>query len=306
MGFLDNSGDIILDAVLTDTGRYRLAKGDGSFKIAKFALGDDEINYENYNGSHANGSAYYDLDILRTPVLEAFTNNGSSMKSKLVSIARNNLKYLPIIKVQEGNPSGITAAQKPGTSMTDKEFYYLSTTNTTQTSLTNTTGLMNGTSTAGDNVIRFDQGWDTDEVSYTNDLDVDLTETQYIIEMDHRLMGLRQPDNVLLEPNFVDDDKIATYLITIDAHPSMVSKIVAQDPNVDAGHVIAGPRGTCLMLKLKATQDLEASDNLFTKLGGTSTVGSTSCKHIDTILRVHGATTGYSLDVPVRLIKEIV
>ena len=43
MGFLDNSGDIILDAVLTDTGRMRLAKGDGSFKIVKFALGDDEI-----------------------------------------------------------------------------------------------------------------------------------------------------------------------------------------------------------------------------------------------------------------------
>ena len=39
MAFLDNSGDIILDAVLTDTGRMRLAKGDGSFRIAKFALG---------------------------------------------------------------------------------------------------------------------------------------------------------------------------------------------------------------------------------------------------------------------------
>ena len=45
MAFLDNSGDIILDAVLTDTGRYRLAQGNGSFKIAKFALGDDEIDY---------------------------------------------------------------------------------------------------------------------------------------------------------------------------------------------------------------------------------------------------------------------
>ena len=43
MAFLDNSGDIILDAVLTDTGRMRLARGDGSFKIMKFALGDDEI-----------------------------------------------------------------------------------------------------------------------------------------------------------------------------------------------------------------------------------------------------------------------
>ena len=41
MAFLDNSGDIILDAVITDTARFRLAKGDGSFKIAKFALGDD-------------------------------------------------------------------------------------------------------------------------------------------------------------------------------------------------------------------------------------------------------------------------
>ena len=42
MAFLDNSGDIILDAVLTDTGRKRLAKGDGSFRITKFAFGDDE------------------------------------------------------------------------------------------------------------------------------------------------------------------------------------------------------------------------------------------------------------------------
>ena len=59
MAFLDNSGDIILDAVLTDTGRLRLAQGDGSFKITKFALGDDEINYGNYNKNHSSGSAYY-------------------------------------------------------------------------------------------------------------------------------------------------------------------------------------------------------------------------------------------------------
>ena len=63
MAFLDNSGDIILDAVLTDTGRYRLAKGDGSFKIVKFALGDDEINYGLYDKMNPSGSAYYDLEI---------------------------------------------------------------------------------------------------------------------------------------------------------------------------------------------------------------------------------------------------
>ena len=79
MAFLDNSGDIILDAVLTDTGRMRLAKGDGSFRISKFAFGDDEIDYSMYkntnhvNGAHASGSAYYDLNILQTPVLEALS-----------------------------------------------------------------------------------------------------------------------------------------------------------------------------------------------------------------------------------------
>ena len=50
MAFLDNSGDIILDAVLTETGRKRMA--DGNFKISKFALGDDEINYTQYKKNH--------------------------------------------------------------------------------------------------------------------------------------------------------------------------------------------------------------------------------------------------------------
>ena len=44
MAFLDNSGDIILDAVLTDAGRQRMARGE--FKIVKFAFGDEEINYK--------------------------------------------------------------------------------------------------------------------------------------------------------------------------------------------------------------------------------------------------------------------
>ena len=43
MAFLDNSGDIILDAVLTDTGRLALAKGNGTFKISQFIFSDDEI-----------------------------------------------------------------------------------------------------------------------------------------------------------------------------------------------------------------------------------------------------------------------
>ena len=46
MAFLDNSGDIILDAVLTDLGREEMAAGD--FSVKYFALGDDEIDYSEY------------------------------------------------------------------------------------------------------------------------------------------------------------------------------------------------------------------------------------------------------------------
>ena len=73
MAFLDNSGDIILDAVLTDVGRKKMA--DGTFTITKFGLGDDEIDYGLYNKNHPSGNAYYDLEILQTPVFEAFTGN---------------------------------------------------------------------------------------------------------------------------------------------------------------------------------------------------------------------------------------
>ena len=57
MAFLDDSGDIILDAVLTDEGRMRLAKGN--FQITHFAFGDDEVDYSNFDAT--TGSMYMDL-----------------------------------------------------------------------------------------------------------------------------------------------------------------------------------------------------------------------------------------------------
>lgn len=96
MAFLDNSGDIILDAVLTEVGRKRMA--NGNFKISKFALGDDEINYELYNKNHASGSAYYDLEIMQTPVFEASTGVNAGINYGLLSITNRNLLYMPTIK----------------------------------------------------------------------------------------------------------------------------------------------------------------------------------------------------------------
>lgn len=99
MAFLDNSGDIILDAVLTDAGRKRMA--EGSFEIAKYAFGDDEINYELYDASDARGVDYYDIEIMQTPILEAFTNNRSSMGSFLMSLEDQRRLNMPILRLNQ-------------------------------------------------------------------------------------------------------------------------------------------------------------------------------------------------------------
>jgi|TARA_R110002012_G_scaffold314035_1_gene526340 hypothetical protein len=99
MAFLDNSGDIILDAVLTDEGRRRMAQG--TFSVTKFALGDDEIDYSLYNKDHPSGSAYYDLEILQTPVFEAFTQINAGINYGLLPNTATDLLYLPTGKVNE-------------------------------------------------------------------------------------------------------------------------------------------------------------------------------------------------------------
>ena len=95
MGYLDNTS-ITVDAILTKKGRELLARGDGSFNITKFALADDEIDYNLWNASHELGSNYYGTAIENMPVVEASPNQVHVMKYKLVSLDQSVTK-LPII-----------------------------------------------------------------------------------------------------------------------------------------------------------------------------------------------------------------
>jgi len=304
MAFLDNSGDIILDAVLTDTGRFRLAKGDGSFKIAKFALGDDEINYELYNRTHSSGSAYYDLEILRSPVLEAFTNNASSMKSKLITIPRNNLLYLPILNLNE-------VAEGNSTSKHSSNMFIVAVDTATFNSIGNSggssvAGVVNGETLVNGAKIRVDQGLDTTDLSPSLNIDSDLYETQYVIEMDNRLGKLASTAGNLASISYIDDDSIASYFLTEGTDSSFIRKN-DEDPNNENPNtqVISGPRGTILELKIQASVELNTSNYFFQTIGTENvTIGGTPCDIIDTLVRVQGATTGASLDIPVRFAKK--
>ena len=324
MAFLDNSGDIILDAVLTDTGRFRLAKGDGSFKISKFAFGDDEINYGSYNRPHTSGSAYYDLDVLQTPVLEAFTNNTSTMNSKLITIPRTNLLFLPILKLNtlEGDATGFGAsAQVPGhkttgdtTLVAGKSGSFFVSVDSDTEALYNGPGVMLGANlSANGSIVRVDQGLDTTEIPSSFSLDPDLVETNYIIQMDNRLGQLTSPNGSIKNPRFIDDDNIAFYYISAGTDSEMVAdNDVTTDSTTADTQVISGPRGTVLRFAIASSIELQTSTFLFNELGSTMTLEANNAagtvtdgvRFIDTNVRIQGATTGYSLDIKVRYIKQ--
>ena len=314
MSFLDNSGDIILDAVLTDTGRRQLARGDGSFRIVKFAFGDDEVNYE---------------------LFEAFTNNTSTMKSKLLTIANNNLLYLPVKKLNQNLGPQLMLTIGNSHAASSNGAILLSVDKTTSDAFDagvgndKLQGLLFGDGTFFSNPrknepLTLDQGLDNNATGVQPlGLGSELRESQYIIEVDNRLMNLCSPGNVnnsraVLSPSFIDDDNIASYFVSFQGGaenlgPDKYFETIEtdNDGNKKADTAVNGRPGYRFRFGLKAAQDAETTDYLFTTFGSTITsttaLGasglSTGLRFIDTTVRITGFTTGYRVDIPVRLLK---
>lgn len=295
MGWLDNSGNIILDTTLTDTGRFRLARGE--FRIAKFSVFDDEIDYSLYNINHPSGSAYYDLAILQTPILEAFTNNTSYGNNKLISIARTNLLYLPVIKLNDINTPANNKHATIGA-------YAVAVNKTTEDSFSNIAGVLMGETLNGGATIRVDQGLDTTEISPSFTLDSDLVETQYILEIDNRFGKLIGTDGTPAKVSFIDDDNIASYFLSLGTDPGFVTENTERQ-DINKRQVISGPRGTSFQFRIQSSIELNTSDFLFSQIGSTTTLNSVSVNYIDTYIVVTGATTGYRISIPVRFIKNV-
>lgn len=102
MGFLDHAtNNVILDAVLTDTGRQFLARNDGSFSVVKFALGDDEVDYGIIKKfGRTVGKEKIEKN---TPVFEALTNQNFAQKFRLVSVSNPNLIRFPSLSLVGGS-----------------------------------------------------------------------------------------------------------------------------------------------------------------------------------------------------------
>jgi hypothetical protein len=94
MGFLDHStNNIIVDAVLTDLGRRVLADNQGKFRIKRFSLSDDEVDYtiiQKY------GRAVGKEKIVKnTPIFEAQTRESLALKYRMLTINDPTVIFLP-------------------------------------------------------------------------------------------------------------------------------------------------------------------------------------------------------------------
>ncbi len=101
MGYLDGSS-VTVDAILTNKGRELLAAG-GTLNITKFALSDDEIDYDLWNPAHTLGTNYYGAVIEGMPVLEALPDETQMLRYKLVTLPKDVIG-IPVISV---SPSAI-------------------------------------------------------------------------------------------------------------------------------------------------------------------------------------------------------
>jgi hypothetical protein len=301
MAFLDNSGDIILDAVLTDTGRLRLAQGNGSFKITQFAFGDDEINYGLYNKNHPSGSAYYDLDILQTPVFEAFTNNASSMKYQLISNVNTQLLYLPVMKLN-------TLDQGLYSSIEVSNTFLLTAASTTTIS---GVGVLNGNPTTDGNYIVVDQGLDSSETPNTQllaDYVPTLAETNFLIELNNNFVSLVDTASANIPLSYVDDDGIATYSVAYreGAANSIVTPLAAYvgTDSTGARTPLQGSRDKRISFKLKLKTDLNYNNSLYERFGGTIVIGGATYYYIDTYVTIKGITVGTQITIPIKIVKS--
>jgi len=329
MAFLDNSGDIILDAVLTEIGRRKMAKGN--FSIKMFALGDDEINYKLYNKNHPSGSAYYDLEILQTPILEAFTETNAGINYGLLSHGNTNLMYMPVMKTNEKVPN---AAIK-----SESGFYYLAVADgVTADAITAALGgscenagqyvLQSGAHT-GTKIIS-EIGLDTKEISATtqnrnNYLDSNnLTDTGISVSIDTRFLssvlgaargsvfsnsGTEGREKIQINMSRTaagrTDRNLPNHRIaTVKAIRNQV--VFRQNDNRadTATSVMNGPRASATALNFDA-KNLTNDD--FSRHGKTSQDlfgDGNTYDYIDTTVYVSGVSSGATQQISLRLIKK--
>jgi len=329
MAFLDNSGDIILDAVLTDVGRKRMAQGN--FKITKFAIGDDEIDYALYNKNHPSGSAYYDLEIMQTPIFEAFTKTNANINYGLLANASTDLLYLPVVVVNEKLSTAVNVTSS---------VYYMAVNSETGDKLKTAFGdskyYLQGGLTS-EKMVLLESGLDTtdlvgDRSNRSNYLvNQNLIDNKFNVYADNRfiigVLGAKSngvfrntgggAEEINMSP--LVSVRASSATSDLDNYTTFVANGVANDITYEAGATVTdtslsalqGPRGTATALNFNVETELASVSSgtqstkysLYGKIAQTLFGGADTYDYIDTTVYVEGNTTTSRVQLPVRIIR---
>ena len=101
MGYLNND-TVVVDAIMTKHGRWKLSRPGGQLGIEKFAVADDFIDYRLFNPQHSSGSAYFGEEIEKLPMVEAIPTDENCMKYKLTTVGQD-IQFWPILENIETN-----------------------------------------------------------------------------------------------------------------------------------------------------------------------------------------------------------
>jgi hypothetical protein len=175
--------------------------------------------------------------------------------------------------------------------------------------------------------IIIERGLDTTKISPAIQMPASLQETQFIVELDHRLGRLTDSAGTEVPVSFIDDDQIASYYLSQNTVGAGQRPIVG--PPIDnltiAGtgqnntismHQIRGPRDRLVDFSIAPSINLRTSTFLFDRLGTSSNTataatmdgvfgaGGETLLVIDSTVRVTSATTSYSIDIPIRFVRK--
>lgn len=338
MSFLKNDGDIIIDAVLTDMGRMNLAAG---LPLAtQWSVGDAEIDYSLYNSSNLSGSAYYDVDIMNTPVFEPSTYSQTAMGSQLFSYPDSTLQYLPVLKLNQSTKvsNNLTTIDAGAIASNTNAINLLTTDNMIQfitpTILTSNTsfidarqnvfistspGQANTLSSYTTRFIRVDQGFDSQNATIPLG---NLQETSFSIYVNR--LFLKVLDNqynesvkpIISANPFTKAQASSIYNISLEtpnfSAPVEVKPAVSNVTQLATSLATSLPDqvGRQLQFSLQISDFLAANLSYYfstygslysgTSIGSISTAGNTIYQ-ISTMVRVVGNNYGFAVDIPIKL-----
>jgi hypothetical protein len=326
MAFLDTSGTIIIDAILTEIGRKRMAQGD--FKVSKFALGDDEIDYQEFSAS-ALTTTLQDAKITNQPLFEALSQHNAVIDYGLVTFNRQDLLYLPVIKTNTkvrgfAKPTGsyyyvstnTETSRKLKTVFKDND-YFVEADSLTKTKIVFQAGIDNNILNDKTNrkTLLIDNGFLDNYFNIYCDgylvENVLSTDSQSIFRNDlsgnlnHELKLLGTTIPVSLTPPV---DYYNTFII--EAAPTEIYQY-PNTTNPDDYSALLGPGGSMAAINLKLKPELLGDSNhspdvKFSTFGHTAQTlfgGADKYDYIDSSIYIEGISSNARLQIPIRIIR---